>query len=579
MIYLIKNKFADRSYNQVFWLGSQQSLFNFFLQKPETKLVNQGRFVRDNMTITLNLKYDEVKGYNYCCITNESTGSLYFYFLKNPRYANASTTIFEVEIDVFASYLNKGFNVEMGYLETAHVDRWVKQEDGDAPYIPNYEMLTTSEDDGDMTYIIESYKEIYNYKLGWTVVVSTKPLITGTTSVKVNGVAVPCYVYLFSNVAKELMPGVTIGTFSDYLEKYPAESQPLDSIIDSYIILNDPRASYQVAKINAEGLYCQYVSNVTYDNCIITENVGIDNAFPKTKAEAVKTESKLFLYPYRYSSIGFLNFEYDLKLQYLADSVKLKNSTSLTLKIKTPILAQDAFSIKVDENKIDNLGIGYRNTITSKINIPVYLAAYQEYLTYQKAIVDSQNATATAQEWTNVGLGIATSGVQSAVGAMTGNPFALAQGIDAGAGAVTGVANAVYNTYARYKQTALQEEALLKKPPRQVSGSSGLDALTNYSGDLYYRKFKATDNRLKVIENRFYFFGYALNRNYKFDNFNNFITSREQFNFIKLSNSIIEGSLLNNVELDTIRNALAQGVVFIHNYNLDFNADNGEVNL
>lgn len=109
-------------YEHVINFKSSSNRDNYFLNKS-------GRTIDCNIkphamisSITIPLPHDEVYLYDYLCFRGIDN-RMYFYFILSVNYNTPSTTIIEVELDVFTTYMFD-YQILPSYVDRCHVPRW-----------------------------------------------------------------------------------------------------------------------------------------------------------------------------------------------------------------------------------------------------------------------------------------------------------------------------------------------------------------------------------------------------------------------------------------------------------------------
>lgn len=187
-----------------------------------------------------------------------------------------------------------------------------------------------------------------------------------------------------------------------------------------------------------------------------------------------------------------------------------------------------------------------------------------QYLNYIRTGYNYDLKAKERQEVTSgalIGLSIAGLIATGAVGAMTGNAIAVGAAI----GSAVGLASSLVN-YA--KTTAQNEENIQRKltetqrQSNSVLNADDYDLLYEYSANkAKLCTYKVSTNMEKVLDDLFYYVGYAVNEQ-KIPNTN----SRRWFNFVQASLVIINSNNLTSEIENDIKEKFEQGVTFFHGY-------------
>lgn len=123
IVYLRSIPELTNKYEHVINFKNSTNRDNYFLNK-------NGRSIECNIkphamltTITMSLSHDEVYLYDYLCFRGNDN-RMYFYFITSVSYNTPSTTIIDVELDVFTTYM---FDYEIlpSHVDRCHVQRWI----------------------------------------------------------------------------------------------------------------------------------------------------------------------------------------------------------------------------------------------------------------------------------------------------------------------------------------------------------------------------------------------------------------------------------------------------------------------
>lgn len=123
IIYLCSIPFLDNSYTNVIDFESLSSQ-NAYFDSKSTKRI-KGNIITDGEReqFTLNLTFQELKAYDYLYMIDPVTLKRYYYFITNKSYKTSTSSIVDVELDVYSTYL---FDHQLlhSFVDRCHVPRW-----------------------------------------------------------------------------------------------------------------------------------------------------------------------------------------------------------------------------------------------------------------------------------------------------------------------------------------------------------------------------------------------------------------------------------------------------------------------
>ena len=123
VIYLCAIPFLDNSYTNVIDFESLSSQ-NAYFDSKSTKRI-KGNIITDGEReqFTLNLTFQELKAYDYLYMIDPVTLKRYYYFITNKSYKTSTSSIVDVELDVYSTYL---FDHQLlhSFVDRCHVPRW-----------------------------------------------------------------------------------------------------------------------------------------------------------------------------------------------------------------------------------------------------------------------------------------------------------------------------------------------------------------------------------------------------------------------------------------------------------------------
>ena len=123
IIYLCSIPFLDNSYTNVIDFESLSSQ-NAYFDSKSTKRI-RGNVISDSEReqFTLNITFQELKVYDYLFVIDQATLKRYYYFITNKSYKTSTSSIVDVELDVYSTYL---FDHQLlhSFVDRCHVPRW-----------------------------------------------------------------------------------------------------------------------------------------------------------------------------------------------------------------------------------------------------------------------------------------------------------------------------------------------------------------------------------------------------------------------------------------------------------------------
>lgn len=172
IIYLCSVPFLDNSYTNVLDFDSLESQSAYF-DSLATKRV-KGNVISDSEReqFTLNIPLQQLKKYDYLFVIDQGSAKRYYYFITNKSYKTSASSIVDIELDVFTTYL---FDHQLlhSFVDRCHVPRWNGS-------IPTEEVV----DEGlpIYDYVITNRETVADLKPSY-VITSTEPLgIIGVNS-------------------------------------------------------------------------------------------------------------------------------------------------------------------------------------------------------------------------------------------------------------------------------------------------------------------------------------------------------------------------------------------------------------
>ena len=203
----------------------------------------------------------------------------------------------------------------------------------------------------------------------------------------------------------------------------------------------------------------------------------------------------------------------------------------------------------------------YHVLLSSRNNeLPIYTNSWINYLRTGFNYDKKAKAISTASNWINAGLSIGGA-IGGVVLGAAGGPIGAAV---AGGAVISSLSTLANSISGQIQQENTYEEKLstLRAQSASVAGSDDIDLLTDYSENkLIYFKYDASQNVRKMLDDLFYYFGYACNYQAIPD-----FTSRTWFNFVQCEPvfDIATTSTILPVYLDDLSARLKEGVTCLH---------------
>ena len=290
------------------------------------------------------------------------------------------------------------------------------------------------------------------------------------------------------------------------------------------------------------------------------------------EVDSIETESRFMFYPFSYSTVEYGGAVEDIKRQYYGQYEGQVDGKTGSFGINCLIDFSSSPSVtfyvlgdQIHEQKLDI----FTNSIFS---LPTSTSQWDSYVTYEKAIADSQRGLEQYKQIMGLITG-ASSGALSK--STTGAIFGGKTGAIAGVGSqiietVAGV-NEYIEDKAQYEQEKiLKEQALKQKPPVSITALSGLSSLVGTSAEFYKGRMEIDSETKKRLWEVFKRYGYKLNRREVLSinsdsvfNFYDFIRSRHYFNYVKYSELSIIAAIPNDIKSE-ICSIMKSGTTFYH---------------
>lgn len=257
-------------------------------------------------------------------------------------------------------------------------------------------------------------------------------------------------------------------------------------------------------------------------------------------------------------------FSLDFKLEYLVyKGYGAQNAAILnvTFKPTNTINSNFLFLIENGSSLFDyKTDADYHVLLSSRNNeMTIYSNAYLNYLKTGYNYDKKSRAIESASRWG----GVVISAAGAAVSAVAGGPIGALGAVSLGIGAVSQMASAIEGQInSDNTQAAKLQE--LRAQSTSVAGVDDVDLLKAYTDNrLHEMRYSVNDQTKAMLEDYFYYFGYATNRQ-KLPN----LSSRIWFNYVQCTPYFNDGvySALAPF-LEDISNKLQAGVTIFHEVN------------
>lgn len=299
-----------------------------------------------------------------------------------------------------------------------------------------------------------------------------------------------------------------------------------------------------------------------YRDTITSE--GLKNSFILQGRDSYETESRFLYYPFSYSSIRYGGVEEDIKRQNYDGTGEPSIVVDFDLS-STPSVYFYDMGDKDHRTKND--------IFTNQIfTYPTSNSAWNNYLSYEKAQVDAARDSSIKTGAFSMLEKMALVVVGTALAIETAGSSAVAEGALAGGGIAIAAEGHKYASgiIEKDKQTALNEEALQKKPDQIVALGNGTMKSINYETE--FRIFQYDQFSKTPTWDIFKKYGYKIDKKTSFyagttstaaETFSDFIRSRYFFNFVKFSDLQIIAPIPNGAKSE-IFSILTNGTTFYH---------------
>lgn len=495
-IYLLKTP-MELNDNNTLSFTSETAKYNYFTSLPKL-LLEDATYVRKDGVLrypTSDVTYEDLLLYNYCMYQNENYDNKWFYaYIDDIKYANDGMSEITLRTDCFMTWQNE-IIYKTSFIEREHVSD------------DTIGLHTLPEDVEMGEYIINSSERDTELDT-FSYIIQVTEYTNGDVPVSVNfgGVASAGGAYICSSM---LEVATIIQAYQNGRE---------DAVFNVYIapskIINNTSGTYQYSGQNAP---------VTYTKTI-TKQTTIDGYTPKN--------NKVLCYPYNFLVLDNNNGTSNI-LQY-------ENFSSANCEFEIKGVPTVGGSIKcLPKNYKGELYAEQEGIMCGKFPTCSWVNdTYTNWLT--------QNAV-------NIGVGIASSGLNMIGAVATNNPMNYAN-------SVLGIVQSVGQIY---------EHSII--PNSAQGNTNGGDInVCSLKNSFYFLKKSIKKEYAKIIDDFFTMYGYKVNA---VETIN--INKRTYYDYIKTIGCNIVGNIPQK-DLEEIRKMFDNGLTIWHNpsYFLDYSVNN-----
>ena len=316
------------------------------------------------------------------------------------------------------------------------------------------------------------------------------------------------------------------------------------------------------------------ISQEFKNNAVFTHEL----AFLRYTTQAYASEADMalayrgLLDPKLYNS-DFFNFKinYDsfsitipLEFVYFDDPAEIP-SISIDFKPTNTINSNFAFRLRfINNGSIIAEDTDYSDyLITSRNNeLTIFSNSYIDYIKTGYNYDKKSKAISTTSSWVGTALSIGGGVATAAVGAATGNAFGMAAGVALTASALSQLSGSIATTI-NNENSMTNKLAQLKAQSTNTTGADDIDLLQFYGNNkLRYSEWRVTEQTQRLLNDLFYYFGYARNTLGIPD-----IESRYWFNFVQCTpvwNTYFETGCKKDI-LNDLASKFENGITFFHN--------------
>ena len=529
-IVLLKTPMELSDNNQLTW-STKQEQYNYFNSLPKLEL-EEATYVRKEGRIRFPtsqaITYEDIIQYNYCMYQNEAYDDKWFYaYITDITYVNDGMSTIEIETDVWNTWCFD-ITLKQSFVEREHVNddtigkHTIPEDVETGDYIP-----------------MDVYKiqyEDYNTEAFYTCFAVSNDRIALSQGTHIYGGIPSGYTYIV--VKKE-----DINAFIEKYTGYPDEIKEL-FIIPSKLV-SASAFEWLITEDNIHYYYPVGSGPLNHVNIPRPATLGsMNNAYtPKNN----KLLTKQFSFIMGDNLVGGTTPYY---YEYFYDPTACRFNSYGVI---TPGCSIKAFPI------------GYK-WFQPNPAVVGETSGYSEGLMSAKLPVGSWNVDTytnwLTQNGVNIGLQVASSGVQLLTGSFTNETSGNA--VTKGISSVSNFALDIGNTLGQiYEHTFL---------PNSVGGNtnSGDVTFTYKESEIHYYRMTIKEEYAKIIDDYLSVYGYKVN-SFKVPN----IRGRLNWNYVKTIGCNLIGDIP-QVDLSKIKNIFDNGVTFWHHSNtfLDYSQSN-----
>ena len=575
-VFLLSGVPLDNKYEHTINFKSKDEQMAYFSSKI-VKSYAYTSYIRKKDNILVDYHIDDIENVNYLYYRASSSSKYYFCFVTSKRYKSERVTELSIEIDVMQTY-HFDYKLLTSFIERAHTKRW------EADKSPVFSFVEEGLDYGKEYINEKAYNIKRNDEVIWflCLMAHSKEFHEGITApANLNDIPTPYVTYLIPHYLGKASQSFTIAgnkiaNISEFMA-FMGDSAigsavkeisyipylPINLSVNSSGVItnNEAKLVLNVDKIEAsqswldslftDGASCNLLrinaEQSTYNDIITLLSVkrfaGVDMlsdddwssilANSKKAPYDKRIESKLMEYPYRYTLLTNWKSEpLILKNEYLKDEyIQIKMSKSLSF--------NNPARYWVSGYKDDKNGRGACIVDDNALDVPIISDSFYEYQLNNKNQMNANLVNGLLGAITGVGVGVATGGVGLALGVTAGTSQAKSIG------------------------SQIAKSSDIKAIPDSIINSND-SSLSMADKNLYLSlyKYKINDIDSSRIAQYWHMFGYKVNA---LGDVNEFINTRERFNYIKTIGANITGNF-DNEDLATIKDIFNEGITFWHYY-------------
>lgn len=518
------------------------------------KTFTEVMYVRKDLgSVQLEIPEDEVhrEGINYLMYTNDGTKWIYC-FIDRFEYVNEQSTRFTFTIDVWSTYFK---DIEItGLVEREHAN--------------TTEINTLSEDIDLSEYVVTSKQALTNNNTNvkFAIVVTTTDITNpqgyngGTSSVD-NGVDQPYSYYLLNagnNVvhlsSSTIIPLMKLSQFNMFY----ANNEDLANKIAFIKIVKELPFPFTLTETSYGENDTRYVLSSSVTGLLTHQIIETVHSIGRLNYSTSYTQdftipvpktftgdsAKLNYYPYSYMEINTGTGKFEIRKEHLGTNLTVRKHSTLEAQLTDGYEVLDYMGDVTNNNSI---------TLDQGISIPVVTENISSFLQSRENSVLEGTLAGIAGIGLSVAIGSATGGLGTAIGAgaMATMGANITQGAGMGLGqTIGGLPKNVIGEYFALRRA--------KRLPNDVSGTMGKLISIAMNLKPYVLHYQLKPEYVTIASEYFKKFGWKTMR-IKTPN----LTTRSKFNFVKMQDVIIKGSIPQDVK-SQLSEYLLGGVTLWH---------------